>query len=366
MQTQIVLSSPPTDGISCLTFGDNDSLLLSSSWDGKARIYDVRSNLLRGTYKCSSALLDCAFVTEDTIITGGIDGEIRSISTTTENSSVIGKHQLGVKCLNFSKDLNIAISGSWDKTIACWDCRVGGKGVMAMPAVQDKVYCMDVKSSKVVVGLGNGKVNVFDLRMLAAPEQIRESPLKLQMRTIRILTDMRGFAIGGIEGRVGIEYFGSEEETGKKEYVFKCHRQTREGIDYIYPVNAIAFHPFYGTFATGGCDGIVNMWDYEHRKRLAQLPKCPTSISSVAFNRDGSLMAIASSYTWEQGDIIHPPDAIIVRIPGENEVKPRGWSGPIAPLPANSTLTSHSSQQSNSSQAASKECADALQPDSLF
>ena len=43
------------------------------------------------------------------------------------------------------------------------------------------------------------------------------------------------------------------------------------GTDVIYPVNAIAFHPKYGTFATGGSDGIVNIWDGNNKKRLCQL-----------------------------------------------------------------------------------------------
>lgn len=43
------------------------------------------------------------------------------------------------------------------------------------------------------------------------------------------------------------------------------------GADIIYPVNAIAFHPRHGTFATGGSDGIVNIWDGANKKRLCQL-----------------------------------------------------------------------------------------------
>jgi WD40 repeat protein len=36
----------------------------------------------------------------------------------------------------------------------------------------------------------------------------------------------------------------------------------------VYPVNALAFHPSYGTFATGGCDGKVIMWDGQNKIRL--------------------------------------------------------------------------------------------------
>lgn len=72
--------------------------------------------------------------------------------------------------------------------------------------------------------------------------------------------------------------------------------------DTIYPINAVAFHPRYGTFATGGCDGFVNIWDPAKKKRLCQFHKYPTSISALAFSHDGGLLAIASSYTYEEGE----------------------------------------------------------------
>jgi cell cycle arrest protein BUB3 len=58
----------------------------------------------------------------------------------------------------------------------------------------------------------------------------------------------------------------------------------------------------YGTFATGGCDGVVNVWDGENKKRLAQFLTYPTSIAAVAFSEDATVLAIASSYTFEEGE----------------------------------------------------------------
>ena len=56
-----------------------------------------------------------------------------------------------------------------------------------------------------------------------------------------------------------------------------------DGIEQIYPVNAIAFHNRHNTFATGGSDGFVNIWDGFNKKRLCQFHRYPTSISSLAF-----------------------------------------------------------------------------------
>ena len=49
----------------------------------------------------------------------------------------------------------------------------------------------------------------------------------------------------------------------------------------------------------------------------------PLSIASLAFNHDGSLLAIASSYTFEEGEKDHPEDAIFIRRISDSEVKPK-------------------------------------------
>lgn len=68
---------------------------------------------------------------------------------------------------------------------------------------------------------------------------------------------------------------------------------------------------------------MVNVWDGQNKKRLAQILKYPTSVAALAFNPDGSLLAVASSYTFEAGDKEHPRDAIYVRRMAEMEVKPK-------------------------------------------
>lgn len=147
------------------------------------------------------------------------------------------------------------------------------------------------------------------------PEEKRESSLRHQTRCIRCFPDGQGYGLSSIEGRVAIEFFGSTNE-GRK-YAFKviwpcpyiawrlniqttvtiwehkllelsrvvwnpgnwsillsslqCHRKKVEGCEIVYPVNTIAFHPTHGTFATGGCDGAVYIWDGGNKKRLSQV-----------------------------------------------------------------------------------------------
>ena len=60
-----------------------------------------------------------------------------------------------------------------------------------------------------------------------------------------------GFVLSSIEGRVAVEYLDTSDEMQQKKYAFKCHRLKEEGIEKIFPVNAISFHNVHNTFATG-------------------------------------------------------------------------------------------------------------------
>ena len=46
----------------------------------------------------------------------------------------------------------------------------------------------------------------------------------------------------------------------------------------------------------------MSIWDHKVKKRLRQYPKYRTAIPSVAFNCDGTKLAIGISYTWDNGE----------------------------------------------------------------
>jgi cell cycle arrest protein BUB3 len=52
-----------------------------------------------------------------------------------------------------------------------------------------------------------------------------------------------GYATASTEGRIAIEYFDPSPEAQEKKYAFKCHRQTIDDVDHVWPVNDLAFHP---------------------------------------------------------------------------------------------------------------------------
>merc|ERR1711862_719283 len=158
------------------------------------------------------------------------------------------------------------------------------------------------------------------------PEVIsrRESLLKHQLRALKIGIDPQFYASGSVEGRVGIEYFDPQDNQNSR-YAFKCHRVKNEsGDEVIHPVNAIAFHPVYGTFATGGSDGSICVWDPNAKKRLWKLNPFNTAVSSLDFSSDGTMMAIGVSYIFDDGDKTPiPANELVIRRIEDAEVMPK-------------------------------------------
>lgn len=71
--------------------------------------------------------------------------------------------------------------------------------------------------------------------------QKRETSLKYQTRAIRAFPNRQGFVLSSIEGRVAVEYLDANPEIQKKKYAFKCHRIKEDGLEKIFPVNAIRY-----------------------------------------------------------------------------------------------------------------------------
>lgn len=75
--------------------------------------------------------------------------------------------------------------------------------------------------------------------------------MKTLVGNLMFLCWLQGYVLSSIEGRVAVEYLDPSQEVQKKKYAFKCHRLKEEGIEQVYPVNAISFHSVHNTFATG-------------------------------------------------------------------------------------------------------------------
>nr|KAJ3420440.1 hypothetical protein HK105_005663 [Polyrhizophydium stewartii] len=298
----VELADAPRDGISSVVFSNaSKSVLAVTSWDKTVSLYDVAENQTLARYSHKAAVLDAAFAgARDVVYSGGLDLTLKSFDLASKNEKALGSHDEAISSVEYSKETGVIMTGGWDRTVRLWDDRTPSVhiGTFAQP---ERVYSMSTTQNKLVVAMAARAIYVYDLRNLSEPEQRRESSLKFMTRKVACIPSGEGFATSSIEGRVAVDYFDKSAEAQAKNYSFKCHRQVVDGVDTIYPVNALAYHPVHGTFASGGSDGVVCMWDGFNKKRIKQYPRYPTSISALAFNADGTRLAVASSYAFEEG-----------------------------------------------------------------
>ena len=132
----------------------------------------------------------------------------------------IGVHQAPVKAVGFLPKSRIVVSGGWDRKLNFWDTRASTP--VASLDMPERVYDLDVRDNLMVVATANRQIICYDVSGTPQEHSRKESPLKFQSRSISCFPDSTGFAVGSIEGRVGIHYI--QKVAGKDSFAFKCHR----------------------------------------------------------------------------------------------------------------------------------------------
>ena len=257
------------------------------------------------------------------------------IDVHTGEQTVLSTHDQGVKSVVYSKEHALVISAAWDSTLHVHSAG-GGTFHPVTISLPSKPFSLSVSPTKLVVAMASRALHIYDLETLrklcqssqsttleVEPWQRRESSLKFMTRAVACMPNDEGYASSSIEGRVAVEWFDPSEESQARKYAFKCHRQPVDGVDVVYPVNALAFHPVHGTFVSGGGDGVVAIWDAIAKRRIRIYPKYASSVAAMSFSQDGKLLAVAISPGFEDGkdEIADGSVKIFVRELGENEVK---------------------------------------------
>jgi mRNA export factor len=323
----------PPPSISSVTWGTspNADLLACTSWNCGVYLYNVaRTGQTTAqfqpvtTYNHNTPTLSCCVNSQNQLWSGSCDGEIK-VWQQGKEATKIGAHDNGVKCIEFIEQRALGISGGWDKTIKYWDLRQPNALALSVP-VPDRVYAMSISGSIVTVALANKKIAFYDLTNPQNALKVDDSMLKYQVRCIATFPTQNPaqmcYAIGSIEGRVGIQYVQEDIPNGRKNFAFKCHRDPTNNA--VYPINAISVHPTFGTFSTAGGDGVFHFWDKDVKQRLQQFTRAhPTlPIVDTAFNKTGEMFAYACAYDWAKGHEYATEDsALLIHFPTEKEVR---------------------------------------------
>ncbi|XP_071722618.1 mitotic checkpoint protein BUB3.3-like [Rutidosis leptorrhynchoides] len=305
--------NPIKDAVSRIHFAPQFNDLLISSWDSKLRLFDVDTSVLRLEAPCEAALLDCCYQNSSTALTAGSDGLIRRYDLNSGRNDAIGNHDDIATSVSYSDETRQVISAGLDKRLMSWDTRAA-KPLVHFIELGAEAESMSLSGYELMVAIQTS-VYTYDVRNLKRPAESNESHLDVHIRCISACAYSRGFAVGSVDGRVALE-ISHPSNSNDISFMFRCHPKSKDGRYHLASVNDIVFNPFIrGAFYTGDNQGYVSAWDAQSRRRLFELPKYPNSVASMSCNQEGQLLAIASSYTYnEAGEIEEPPKIFIHKI----------------------------------------------------
>ena len=295
----ILAKESPGDAISSIAWSPVQDVIAAGSWDRSVYLWEVIQGeiVARTSYSLTAPVLSCGFTRDGSrLITGGCDHQVTVRDLEAQQSLQLGQHAAPVKFVCTLEDLNVIISGSWDKTLCFWNPQQP-KPVLTLQ-LPERVFAMDVKYPLMVVGCADRQVLTYKLDMglktNLAPTASMFSGLKMQTRSISCFPDAKGFALGGIEGRCSVKGLEDQSQT----FTFKCHQNPSSAS----AVNSLDFHPkLPHTLASMGGDGSFIFWEKAQRKRLRTFEPSSTSLTAGKFNASGELFAYAVSYDWSKG-----------------------------------------------------------------
>ena len=230
----------PSDTVSALSFSPTADFLAVGSWDNHVRIYRVDKTSAQPVspwqqYTHEAPVLDVCWSGDGAkVISVGADKVARCFDMNTNTPTVVGQHDQPIRSVRWSNACGgVLITAGWDKVLKIWKLDPQPQQVHSLP-LPERCFGMDVCANNVVVAMAERMVLAFrieetgtitPLSVSRAPHlssrsntlltftrldscaQEHQSPLKYQTRSVAALPDGDGYALGGVEGRVAVQYF---------------------------------------------------------------------------------------------------------------------------------------------------------------
>lgn len=120
----VAVANSPNDTVSAMLFSPTNNFLVTSSWNKEVAVYEVQSNgqaAAKAKVTHTHPVL-CVDWSADgaQVVSAGTDNLAKLWNLATNQEITVGQHQAPIKSIHWVKEMNMVVTGSFDKTIKYW------------------------------------------------------------------------------------------------------------------------------------------------------------------------------------------------------------------------------------------------------
>ncbi|MGL4554401.1 MAG: protein kinase domain-containing protein, partial [Gemmataceae bacterium] len=272
-----------TDKVRSAAFSPDGTRIVTTGRDNTARVWDaVTGQELTALKGHTEAVRSAAFSPGGTrVVTGSNDDTARVWDVATgQVKAALKGHTEAVGLVAFSPDGNQILTGSSDETARVWDARTGQEKATLkghMGGVRSMAFSPD--GTRILTGSFHGAVRVWD-----AATGVEKAALKDDTGAIIIAC----FSPDGTRVVTGSGDHTArvwDAATGQEKIALKGHTG---------PVMSAAFSPDGTRVVTGAGDGTARVWDAATGREMTALKGHTGWVYSVCFSPDGARVLTGS------------------------------------------------------------------------
>lgn len=273
-------------GAVSVAFSPDGQMLASSgaSGDSTAILWDLSTDKKRKrlTLKGHSAgVFVVAFSPRgDTLVTASFDGTAKLWDVSSHKGrDILAGHRDNARDLAFTPGGERLVSGSDDGTLRIWDVE-RGEEARRLEGTTEKIWTIALSASGLTLASGDfkGTVTLWDLA--SGKERARYKKHGATVLDVAMTRDGRMVASVGKDDRLKLW----EAKTGRDRRTFAASSGTAE-------YGSVTFSPSGRMLAYGDANGQVRRWDVDTGEPLGAFQGHSGGIRSVCFSPDGRLVA---------------------------------------------------------------------------
>lgn len=189
-------------------------------------------------------------------------------------------HEQRVNAVRYNADCSVLVSGSYDRTVRCWDLRSKNKDpIQQLDNARDSVSSLQVVAHEIFVGSIDGSVRIFDLRKGKLAIDIINTPVT----HLAVSSDQNCVLAACLDSTLRL----LDKATGELLVSYSGHENTSYKL-------GCCFSRDDANVMCGSEDGAVHVWDLVEGKPLAQL-RCHTgAVGAMCCHPKDSALLTAS------------------------------------------------------------------------